>query len=156
MHEENLKIIYDQLKACIRNQFSNYLVEDDRYENYFTKCSQQRQDIHNYYSPQFEKYLKTNPANDEFLNGEVEKGVFILTKYGWDEKRGSNMYILTNLVLLIILRRISDMTSGLIDLSLSGHPIAWELPISLIPFLTIRHILLVKSLNMNLNRLSSI
>jgi hypothetical protein len=91
MHEANLKILYDQLKACIKSQFSDYLSVDDRYESYFTKCSQQRQDIIEYFVPEFNKYIKTNPSNDEYLSGEMEKGVFILSKYGWDNKRSSNM-----------------------------------------------------------------
>jgi hypothetical protein len=91
MHQDNLKLLYDQLKACIKNQFSEYLEVDDRFENYFTKCNRQREEIYNYYGPHLEKYLKTTSAHEEYLSGEVEKGAYILTRYGWDEKRGSNM-----------------------------------------------------------------
>jgi hypothetical protein len=91
MHEAHLKFLYDELKACIKTQFSDYLGVDDRYENYFLKCSRQRDDINNYYIPYFEKYLFTNPDYDQYLNGEIDKSVYILTKYGWDQKRSSNM-----------------------------------------------------------------
>lgn len=92
MHADNLKLLYNQYKTCIRNQFSEYLEDDDRYVSYFDKCQAQIQDIHNYYSPIFAKLHNTNPADEAFIDGEREKGVFILTKYGWDEKRSSNMY----------------------------------------------------------------
>jgi hypothetical protein len=41
--------------------------------------------------PILDSYTRTDTLKDEYLNGEMDKGVYILSKYGWDEKRSSNM-----------------------------------------------------------------
>ena len=91
MHEENLKLLYNEYKACLRNQFSEYLGSDDRYTSYLDKCSAQINDIQNYYLTEFNKYFKIFSENDMYNEGNVDKDIHLFTRYGWDEKRIRNL-----------------------------------------------------------------
>ena len=91
MHDENLKFLYSEYKNCMKNEFHDYLGRDDEYKSYSDKCFNQKQDIHRYFSSNFQKSYKTDPTREEReVVNKYEKRFTRFGLYGWTSAQVKN------------------------------------------------------------------
>lgn len=91
MYKDNLKFLYSEYRACLRQQFEDYLGRDDQYISYRDKCDAQKTDIKNYYSGIYLKAENSHPKYERQLDIDVDKAYLRFNEYGWTGKQVRNL-----------------------------------------------------------------
>lgn len=92
MYANDIRLLYTQLKACLKREFDDYFVRDDTYISYDNKCSEAKSDIIDYYL--HKNYLRLNEIEQHLqiaTEKRVDDAALILNYFGWTDKQIRNM-----------------------------------------------------------------
>ena len=92
MYVNDIRMLYSQLKACYHREFNDYLVRDDTYIPYDSKCNDQKKELMSYYIEK--NYLRQDEVNQEHqiaLGKRVDDAALLFNYFGWSDKHIRNM-----------------------------------------------------------------
>jgi|LauGreDrversion4_2_1035121.scaffolds.fasta_scaffold60862_2 hypothetical protein len=92
MYANDIRMLYTQLKACLKREFNDYFVRDDTYISYENKCTEARNGIYEYYYAR--NFHRLNEVNQELqvaTEKRVDDAALVFNYFGWSDKQIRNM-----------------------------------------------------------------
>jgi hypothetical protein len=92
MYANDIRMLYTQLKACLKREFNDYFVRDDTYISYEDKCKEPKTEIlEYYYGRNFQRLDEINQELQVATEKRVDDAALTFNYYGWSDKQIRNM-----------------------------------------------------------------